>query len=932
MSGSVGFYLHLMVCLQFLLISCTSGRHIFPQTLTYRDDISKLDTLNRSIWRSDSRESCGEQPADKVFDCFPDPGANEERCRARGCCWQPRMNYVDVPFCFYPPDYPAYELRDVLENKTNHFVHRIVKPSASLRWPNDILNLQVEVSGISSRVVRLRITDALDKRWEPPIPLNLNPLQKKHSKEEVNYDISATTKPYGVKVTRTSDKLEIFQSSVLGGPLIFSDQFIQISTIVPSKRVYGIGEQRLSFMHDLNRWIQIALYSHDVPPYPNVNLYGVHNFMLGMTDSGKSYGIYFLNSNAQEVILQPTPAVTYRTIGGIIDLFIFTAENPADVVSDYWTLIGPPMIPPYWSLGFHLCRYGYKSTEDIRNIFMRNYKLNMPQDVQWSDIDYMNRFIDWTVDPNHYADFGEFVTELKTKYNKRYVVIVDPGISTEYPGKYEPYDDGLQLGIFINKSDNSGPIIGKVWPGFTVFPDFTNPKITGWWAKHMKIFYDKVEFSGLWIDMNEPSNFIEGSTEGCTGNSLDNPPYTPGIEYGSLNHATLCASARQSGGVMYNLHNLYGHFEAIVTRDAMKMVLPQDERLFILSRSTFSGTGRYTFHWTGDNLADWDNLYFSFVQVMNFNLYGIPMVGADICGFRQNSNEELCTRWMQAGTFYPFMRNHNDLVSIDQDPAAWSALAQNRIRETLRLRYSLLPYLYTQLFHATTKQTTVIHPLFFHYPNLVELHDVDTQFMMGPGLMIAPILSSGVSSREIFFPEGYWCHLHLLNHERYAKGVYQVPVTMDNIPVYIRGGHVISFQGWKDVAPLNVTTTKEYRQLPFTFIACIDDYGLAGGDVVLDDGITYNSVNGSEIYNWMNITIDINNGMARFQAPLKNLPQEQSQQEVNDILILGVSPKPRWVTVNGKGWSDFSFYGENLRIFLGGIPLWKEDIILQWSY
>ncbi|NXQ06602.1 LYAG glucosidase, partial [Vidua macroura] len=224
------------------------------------------------------------------------------------------------------------------------------------------------------------------------------------------------------------------------------------------------------------------------------------------------------------------------------------------------------------------------------------------------------------------------------------------------PGTYKPYDEGLKRGVFIRNATGQ-PLIGKVWPGPTAFPDFTNPKTHEWWHDMVKDFHEQVPFDGMWLDMNEPSNFVEGSMDGCPSNNLEHPPYVPGVFGGRLQAGTICASSQQYLSSHYNLHSLYGLTEAIASHNALLRV--RGKRPFIISRSTFAGHGRYAGHWTGDVGSDWEQLYYSIPEVLLFNLFGVPLVGADICGFLGDTNEELCVRWTQLGAFYPFMRNHN---------------------------------------------------------------------------------------------------------------------------------------------------------------------------------------------------------------------------------------------------------------------------------
>lgn len=271
-----------------------------------------------------------------------------------------------------------------------------------------------------------------------------------------------------------------------------------------------------------------------------------------------------------EVDITPLPAITFRTIGGIVDLFLFNGPTPASVIAQYHSVIAKPSMPPYWSLGFNLCRYGYANDSDIWTVIQRTIQGGFPYDVQWIDIDHMDKYLDWTVDPVKFANLSNIVQYLHS-IGMRFVNIIDPAISNQQPtGTYAAYDDGHKRDLFIKAQDGS-ELVGKVWPGLTVFPDFTHPEATDYFAQQAGNFKSLLDFDGLWLDMNEPSSFVDGSQAGCGNNSLDNPPYTPAIDGGNLKASTICASASQHLSSHYDLHSLYGYFETQVAYQYVHM-------------------------------------------------------------------------------------------------------------------------------------------------------------------------------------------------------------------------------------------------------------------------------------------------------------------------------------------------------------------------
>ncbi|CAH2328973.1 lysosomal alpha-glucosidase [Pelobates cultripes] len=282
-------------------------------------------------------------------------------------------------------------------------------------------------------------------------------------------------------------------------PLLFADQFLEISTSLASEYLYGLGEHLTSLNHDL-KWNRLTFWNRDLIPAKNSNLYGTHPFYLSMEKDGSAHGVFLLNSNAMDVLLQEAPALTWRTTGGIFDFYVFLGPEPKSVIRQYHEVIGFPFMPPYWGLGFHLSRWGYTSTKMTREAVENMTAAGFPLDVQWNDIDYMDSYRDFTYDPKNFGDFPEMVKEFHEQGIK-YVLIVEPAISsTTPPGTYPPYDDGLKRGVFVT-NETGEPLEGKVWPGPNVYPDFTNPETLDWWHDMVKSFHDQVPFDGMWLEV-----------------------------------------------------------------------------------------------------------------------------------------------------------------------------------------------------------------------------------------------------------------------------------------------------------------------------------------------------------------------------------------------------------------------------------------------
>ncbi|NXN97370.1 LYAG glucosidase, partial [Rhinopomastus cyanomelas] len=626
------------------------------------------------------------------------------------------------------------------------------------------------------------------------------------------YGVQINQDPFGLVVYRQREGTVLVNTTV--APLLFADQFLQISTSLPSRFIYGLGEHMTPLVLDTD-WSRVTLWNRDMAPTPQVNLYGSHPFYLVMEDGGSAHGVFLLNSNAMDILLQPSPALTWRTTGGILDFYIFLGPDPKSVVRQYLDVIGFPFMPPYWGLGFHLCRWGYSSTDITRQVVANMSAARFPLDVQWNDLDYADAKRDFTFNKQSFKDFPEMVQDFHRR-GLRYILIVDPGISSSgHPGTYKPFDEGLKRGVFIRNATGQ-PLIGKVWPGPTAFPDFTNPETHEWWHEMVKDFHDQVPFDGLWIDMNEPSNFVEGSQDGCPSNNLEEPPYVPGVFGGRLRAGTICASSQQFLSSHYNLHSLYGLTQAIAThQDCICLDCPTARGFFMSSASLVP-------------------LCTPSAEVLLFNLFGVPLVGADICGFAGDTSEELCVRWTQLGAFYPFMRNHNDHGARPQEPFAFSPAAQAAMRSSLHLRYSLLPFLYTLFHRAHSAGETVARPLFLEFPKDPNTWAVDRQLMWGGGLLITPVLEAGKIKVSGYFPAGTWYSL-AGDSTIHSRGQWiLLPAPLDTINVHVRAGHILPLQE-------PAFSTAESRKKGMALVVALTPDGIARGDLFWDDGESWQS-------------------------------------------------------------------------------------------
>uniref|UniRef100_A0A8D2KQH1 alpha-glucosidase n=1 Tax=Varanus komodoensis TaxID=61221 RepID=A0A8D2KQH1_VARKO len=864
-----------------------------------------------------------------LLNCGPCP-LEGALCTLRGCCWNPQ-NETYIPWCYFSTSH-GYKVKGSREDTNTGFQATLTRLPAPSLFGNDIQKVLFTAEYQTPNRFRFKITDPANQdRYEVP-----HQYVKKNfdgpKPAKLNYMVNITENPFGISLIRISNNKVLFNTNI--GPLVYADQFLQLSIKLPSWNVYGVGEHvHRQYRHDFN-WKTWPIFTRDAFPNGVIktignNLYGAHTFFLCLEDSsGHSFGVFLMNSNAMDFALQPAPAVTYRTIGGILDFYIFLGNTPEQVVQEYLSLIGLPWMPPYWSLGFQLCRWNYSDINDLKAVVARNRAAGIPFDVQYTDIDYMEDKKDFTYDVVKFAGLPQFVQDLHN-HGQKYIIILDPAISVnprQNNTPYEAYRNGEQMKVWINESNGVKPLIGEVWPGTSVFPDFSNPSAAEWWINESKNFQKIIPFDGLWIDMNEVSNFVKGSKSGCAMNNLNYPPFTPRILDSLMYSKTVCMDAVQIAGKQYDVHSLYGYFMTIVTEQALQTIF-SEKRSFLLSRSTFAGSGKFSGHWLGDNAANWNDIKWSITGMLEFGLFGYPYIGADICGFFDNVSEELCRRWLQLGAFYPFSRNHN-AEAYEVDPAYFGqdSLLVNSTKHYLTIRYSLLPYLYTLFYKAHVWGETVVRPVLHEFYSDEATWAIDRQFLWGPGLLITPVLDPGVNTVTAYMPDAVWYDYETGIAAPCRKRECQMYLPADKIGLHLRGGYIFPTQ-----QPAN--TTVYSRLKPMGLIIALDDNETATGDLFWDDGESRDTVIKKS---YLLYHFNVSNNVLTMTVTHNNY-KDPNNLEFQEIKILGLPLQPTEVKVISNDVAQtypitISYSGPDKVAHITGLQLkLGEDHKISWN-
>ncbi|CAM3102913.1 TIM-barrel domain-containing protein [Paenibacillus sediminis] len=641
---------------------------------------------------------------------------------------------------------------------------------------------------------------------------------------------------------------------------------------------YGLGE-KASFLD--KRGEHYTNWNTDVyaPHLPEIEaLYQSVPFLIHM-HSGLSYGIFVDNPGRTDFDMRSHQiAYTIGSATGNYDLYFIYGPDMKEVVARYTTITGKISLPPKWAIGYHQSRYSYETQEEVLQLARTFREKQIPVDVIYLDIHYMDEYRVFTFDPVRFPDPKGMIKELQ-EMGIRIVPIVDPGVKKD--PKYKQYIEGVQNGYFSKKLEGE-IFFGDVWPGASAFPDFTDDQTAEWWGEQHR-FYTDLGIRGIWNDMNEPAVFNESKT-------MD-----------------LDVVHRNNGKPKTHeeLHNLYGMLMSKATFEGMRK-LSNDERPFVLTRAGYSGIQRYAAVWTGDNRSFWEHMAMAMPMVLNMGLSGIAFAGPDIGGFAHHTSDQLLVRWTQMGVFFPYTRNHSAIGTMRQEPWSFGEDAEKIIRKYIGLRYRWMPHMYN-LFHETSKiGLPVMRPLLLEYqddPNVTNLSD---QFLLGSNVLIAPIYRPDTDHRAVYLPAGQW--IDYWTGEQHEGGRHILAhAPLDTLPIYVKSGSFIT------EGPL-----KQYADEQLADLITFHLYGASSdrsfsADYTLyeDDGVTFAFERGqfSELAvkalgNEEGLTISYSYHKKGYQANRGSLQFALHNTEFEVSSIVGLDRLTQEDLDNGKlGWT-----------------------------
>lgn len=584
---------------------------------------------------------------------------------------------------------------------------------------------------------------------------------------------------------------------------------------------YGLGEKAARLDKRRSSFVN---WNSDTPGYLEGRdpIYQTVPFYTGL-QNGSAYGIFFDNSYRSyfDFGKSSQQRVWFGAEGGEMNYYFFYGPSLKKVVSRYADLTGHMPMPPLWALGNQQSRWSYYPDTMVEEVVSEYRKRDLPLDVVHLDIDYMQGYRVFTWDRQRFPN-PKALTERLGRKGIKLITIVDPGVKYQPVSKtaavvtsvtpelepqeqrYYVFDAGLEKNYFQRRK-NGDLFVPKVWPGDSVFVDYTLPAAREWWGALHRAYTDN-GVAGIWTDMNEPSDFVDQTGK----NQMDVVSYDEGEK---STHA--------------KNRNVFALLMARATYEGLERLRP-DQRPYVITRAGYAGIQRYSTMWTGDTNSTWEALQLNIPMFTTLGLSGEPFVGSDVGGFIGRGNGELLVRAYQVSFLAPFCRNHKVIDGYDQEPWRFGKHYEDIIRKYLKLRYQLLPFLYTTLEEAHRTGVPLFRPLVLNYPDDSNTYNLDDQFMIGDDILVAPVMKPDVTRRLVYLPKGTW-YDYWTNKEYEGGTMIAADAPLETVPMYVRAGAIIP------TGP-ELSYVSQKPMDPITFNIYPDDKGSASVTLYEDDG------------------------------------------------------------------------------------------------
>jgi alpha-glucosidase len=660
----------------------------------------------------------------------------------------------------------------------------------------------------------------------------------------------------------------VISQDYVGRPVEWNGAAFRVWKSMPtSEHYFGLGDKAGPLDH---RDQAFTMWNSDHSGFDRGTdpLYNSFPFFLGVSD-GSSYGIFLDNTyrSSFDFGKESRDAYSFGAEDGELDYYFFHGPDPKAVIGEYTQLTGHTPLPPLFMLGYQQCRWTYTPESRVRELANEFRTRQIPADVIWLDIGFQKGNAPFTIDRDTFPHFEGMVKDLSSEGFKT-IAITDLHIKKEVG--YKPYDEGMAGDHFVKNPDGS-VYVGKVWPGDSVFPDFTQSDARQWWGTLYKEFVG-MGVRGFWNDMNEPSVF-------------DVPDKTMPLNI--VHRVDGRATDHRE------VHNVYGMQNARATYEGLLALSPHI-RPVVMTRASFSGGQRYAATWTGDNSSTWSHLQLSLPMLLNLGVSGYALAGDDIGGFGGSPKPDLLTRWFELGTFTTIDRNHTAFGTADQEPWVHGPEQENIRRHYIEARYRLLPYIYTSMEETARTGLPLMRPMFLEFPADPDFVTTGDEYMFGPSLLVSPQISEMIDPQHVALPRGEWFD-YWTGRKVPSQSSLTIQPKLDKLPVFVRAGAIIPQQPVVQHVEEIPNGPLELRVYPGP--GC-------QGSLYQDDGNTLDYLQGKYYRATFlcqlksdSIAIAISKPEGTYLAWWKSIRVE----------TFGITAKPKDVTLNGSRRDDWTF-------------------------
>ena len=646
---------------------------------------------------------------------------------------------------------------------------------------------------------------------------------------------------------------------------IESGESIQFN-LTKDEVLYGGGARALGMNRRGNR---LQLYNRAHYGYETRS--ELMNYTMPLVMSSNMYAVHFDNAPIGYLDLDSKQdnTLTYETISGRKTYQVIVGDSWLDLIDNYTDLTGKQPLPPRWAFGNFSSRFGYHSQKEVEETVQKFKDEKIPLDAVIIDIYWFGKDIQGHMGnleflKDSFPNPKQMIKNLDDKGVKT-VLVTEPFILTTSKRWQETVDKDV-----LAKDSVGNPYKFDFYFGNTGLIDIYNPKGKAWFWNIYKELAD-IGVQGVWGDLGEPE-----------------------VHPSKLLHAT---------GTADEVHNIYGHDWARLVFEGYQKDFP-NQRPFILMRSGSSGSQRFgLIPWSGDVNRTWGGLQSQTEIAIQMAMQGLAYMHSDLGGFAgANLDDELYTRWLQYGVFQPIYRPHAQ-EEVPAEPVFREEKTKQLAKQSIELRYKLLPYNYTLAFENNQSGAPLMRPVFFDEPNSKTQQLSATTYLWGKDFLVTPIVNSNVKEQEVYFPKNnVWFDFY--TDEKFEGGQTKAIQTKENyIPTYVRAGAFIP------MAKL-VQSTDTYNASSLDVHYYYDESVITStSQLYNDDGLTPNAFEKGN-YELLQFESELEKGNLEIEFESIIGSQYTSNDKQINLIIHNINKSPKRIKVNNKkadfNWNELS--------------------------